>query len=82
MDKKIKFINIATIKLLPVILLLLCNCIVYAQKATEIISRPIDTALISLPQQQPTPNSQAIKSTSSKKTQKPQIQKTDTIRRT
>ena len=82
MDKKIKFINIATIKLLPVISLLLCNCIVYAQKATEIISRPIDTALISLPQQQPTPNSQAIKSTSSKKTQKPQIQKTDTIRRT
>ena len=82
MGKKIKIINIATIKLLPVIFLLLCSCVVYAQMPTELISKPIDTTLISLPQQQPSSNLQARKPTSSKKTQKPQTQKTDTIKRT
>ena len=40
MDKKIGFINILTMKLLPVIFLLLCSCVVYAQMPTELIVNP------------------------------------------
>ncbi len=40
MVKKIIFTNIPTIKLLPVILLLLCSCVVYAQIPNELIINP------------------------------------------
>ncbi len=41
MDKKIRLIYISAIRLLPVIFLLLCSCVVYAQMPTEFVTKPI-----------------------------------------
>lgn len=40
MDKKIRFTNILTMRLLPVIFLLLCSCVVFAQMPNELIVNP------------------------------------------
>lgn len=49
MDKKIRCKNIAyTKRLLPVIILLLCSCVVYAQQATELLTNS-DTIIIKQP---------------------------------
>lgn len=48
MGKKIKFINISTLRLLPVIFLLLSSCVVYAQMPTELITNP-NTPKIEIP---------------------------------
>ena len=36
MDKKINYIHLSKIRLLPVIFLLLCSCVVFAQMPTEL----------------------------------------------
>ena len=40
MDKKINYIHLSKIRLLPVIFLLLCSCVVFAQMPTELITNP------------------------------------------
>jgi hypothetical protein len=40
MDKKIDYIHLSKIRLLPVIFLLLCSCVVFAQMPTELITNP------------------------------------------
>ena len=41
MDKKIRYKHFWTItRLLPVIILLLCSCVVYAQMPTEFVTNP------------------------------------------
>ncbi len=45
MDKEIRFINISAIRLLPVIFLLLCSCVVFAQMPTELILNPNPTKI-------------------------------------
>ncbi len=40
MDKKIRYKNISILRQLPVIILLLCSCVAYAQKQTELIINP------------------------------------------
>lgn len=49
MGKKIKFINISTLRLLPVIFLLLSSCVVFGQMPTELITNP-NTPKIEIPQ--------------------------------
>lgn len=48
MGKKIKFINISTLRLLPVIFLLLSSCVVFGQMPTELITNP-NTPKIEIP---------------------------------
>lgn len=74
MGKKIIFANTLTIKLLPVIFLLLCNCAVYAQMATEIIEMPQKPQI-------ETPKEIQKKKTI-QKTNNEAKQKTDTIKKT
>ena len=74
MGKKIKFINISTLRLLPVIFLLLSSCVVYAQMPTELITNP-NTPKIEIPKKI------EKKKQKTKKAEK-KTESTDTIKRT
>ncbi len=74
MGKKIKFINISTLRLLPVIFLLLSSCVVFGQMPTELITNP-NTPKIEIPQKIEKKKQQT------KKTEK-KTESTDTIKRT
>ena len=73
MGKKIKFINISTLRLLPVIFLLLSSCVVFGQMPTELITNP-NTPKIEIPQKIEKKKQQT------KKTEK-KTESTDTIKR-
>ena len=74
MGKKIKFINISTLRLLPVIFLLLSSCVVFGQMPTELITNP-NTPKIEIPQKIEKKKQQT------KKTEK-KTESNDTIKRT